>query len=446
MESGINLPPLPEGFELESAASSLPPLPPGFELEKAITPSQKFLKESGRHLARSTSRIIESLVGLPGDVMRSAQAASTFVGKGPEKIREKIGLKPLNKEIAKPSIPGSQELKEMSTKIFGDIVVPESETESFIDDIVSDASVLAIPVKGKIPFIRSIGSAIAGNVASKGAEKLGAKEGGQTAAKLGAFFLSGLAGRGNVKKFWNQQYSLAEKAIPEGAKLDAFKLDRQLDKLSHELRKGGIETPSQRFVEKPLKELQKIIYDGELRVEDAVAAKKKINELRSGLFEEVKGKGGQKYARTKINEIANFLDESLEKYGKQNPDFFKHYKAANEAYGGFQESKRVGNWINSKLPFGKLGKHGAIILEAIFKPASLKVALPALGVLKGGEIVTRMFKNPTLKRFYGNLMKDAVNENKFGVLKNLKSMEKEIEKNDPELFDSLVIPINKSKK
>lgn len=435
------IPPLPPGFQLDqNDLNSMPSLPSGFELQekKEILSKKSPLKEVGRHVARSGSRIAESVIGLPSDILQGAALGSRALEKGASKIREKIGLSPLKPENKPKGLPGSQELREFSEKTFGNIVTPQSKTESFIDDIVSDAAVLAIPVKGKIPFIRSIGSAIAANVAGKGVEKLGVGETGQAAAKIGTFFLAGLAGKGNVKKFWNNQYDLAEKSVPKGDKLEAFKLDRQLDKLSSELRKGGIETPSQKFVEKPLRDLQKIISEGELRVEDAIAAKKKINELRAGLFEEVKGKGAQKYARTKINDIAKYLDESIEKYGRENPDFFKHYKAANEAYSGFQQSKKVGQWIKKALPYGKMGHKALYLLEAIFKPAILKSTLPAFGALKTGELLTRMFKNPTLRQYYGNLMKDAINENKVGVLRNLKFMEKEIQKTDPDIFDSII--------
>lgn len=403
-----------------------------------FTPQKSTLKEVGRHAARTGSRIVESLAGLPSDILQTGQVAARGLEKVGGKIREKVGLEPLKSQERPIGLPGSQELKEFSMKTFGDIVSPKSETESFIDDIVSDAAVLAIPVKGKIPFIRSIGSAIAANTAAKGAEKFGVGEAGQTAAKLGTFFLSGLAGKGNVKKFWNNQYDLAGKAVPEGATLDAFKLDRKLDKLASELRKGGIETPSQKFVEKPLRDLQKIIFDGELNVEDAIAAKKKINELRSGLFDEVKGKGAQKYARTKINDIAKSLDETLEQYGKENPEFYKHYKAANEAYSGFQQSQKASNWIHKNIPFGKLGTLGTFVLEAIFKPAALKVTIPAAVGLKGAELMTRVMKNPTLRRYYGNLIKDAVNENKAGVFRNVKGIEKELKDQEPDVFDSIV--------
>jgi len=396
--------------------------------------SPSFISEVGRHTLRTGSRIAESVLGLPSDVLQAGQLGARQLEKMAGKLREKIGLSPLKSGIKKPGLPGSDDLRELSTRIFGEKVLPQSETESFIDNIVADAAVLAIPIKGKIPFLRSLGTALAGNLASKGAEKAGIGEKGQAAAKMGAFFLSGLSGKGTVKKYWNEQYKLAEESIPSKARMDAKKLERDLDILAFNLKKGGIETPSQRFVEKPLKELKKIIHNGKIGVEDAVKAKQKINELRSGLFDEVKGRPGQKYARTKINDISHFLDESLDKYGKNNPKFYKHYKSANEAYGGYQQSKRVGDWISRAIPGGKMGKGSLILLEAIFKPTSLKKTLPAVAAFTGGELLTRMFKNPTLRRFYGNLMKDAINENKTGFLKNLKYIEREIEKTDPEVF------------
>jgi len=84
-------------------------------------------------------------------------------------------------------------------------------------------------------------------------------------------------------------------------------------------------------------------------------------------------------------------------------------------------------------------------LEAIFKPTALKATLPAVAAFKSGELLTRMFKNPTLRRFYGNLMKDAVSENKGGFIKNLRGMEKEINKSDPDIFDQLTSQNNSDK-
>src|SRR6267378_430348 len=41
MEDRIDLPPLPEGFELESKSSSYPPLPPGFEIIPPKEPTSR---------------------------------------------------------------------------------------------------------------------------------------------------------------------------------------------------------------------------------------------------------------------------------------------------------------------------------------------------------------------------------------------------------------------
>lgn len=401
------------------------------------SPGKTKIPEVGRHVARTGSRIVESLAGLPGDILRTAELGARGVEKTGEKIREKIGLSPLKKEpIKSKTLPGSENIKEFSTKLFGETVLPQSKTEAFIDDIVSDAAVLAVPFKGKIPFVKSIGTAIAANTASKGAEKLGAREGGQAAAKIGTFFLSGLTGKGNVKKFWKNQYKLADEAVPVGEELRAFKLERNLDNLEDTLLQG-LDTPSQQAVLKPLRQLRSKIKDGILSVKEAIASKISLNELRESLFEEVKGRTGRKGARNKLNDISHFLDNALEEYGKQNPKFYKHYNAAQEAYSGFQQSKKVANWISRVIPFGKMGKTSLLLAEALFKPATLPATGAAYVAFKSGELLTRMFKNPTLRKYYGNLVKSSINENKSGFLKNLHKMEQEIKKNDPDIFDQL---------
>ena len=391
------------------------------------------LGELGRHVARSGSRVSESLLGLPGDVLRVGQIGAQQLEKGASKVREKLGLEPLDSGIKKPGIPGSSELKDLSVKIFGEKVLPQSKTESFIDDIVSDAAVLAVPVKGKIPFMRSIGTALAGNLAFKGAEKVGLDEKGQAAAKLGAFFLSGLAGKGNVKKYWSEQYKLAENAVPTGAQVETFALERKLDNLSHDLSKG-ISTPSKEFVKTPLKNIRKKIKTGKISVDELVEIKRNINEHRGKLYKDLTGKQSINYAQGKINDLSGLVDSEIAKYGKTNATFLNHYKNANEAFAGFNQSKRVGNWLGRQIKL--IGKGPLLILEGLF-PKLLPGTVASFVGLKGGELVTRVLRNPTLRNYYGNLVKDAVKENTAGFIKNLRALEKGIKKSDPELYKEL---------
>ncbi len=396
-------------------------------------PAPAPLSEVGRHVVRSGSRIAETLLGLPSDILRLSQLGAEKIEKVTGKVREKIGLEPLKSGIKKPGAPGSQELKELSTKIFGETVIPQSPTEAFLDDIVSDAAALAIPVKGKIPFMRSIGTAIIGNLGAKTAEKLGLGEKGQAVAKLGTFFLAGLTGRGTVKKYWKEQYRLADEAIPSNAKVTTFGLERKLDHLSGELEKG-ISTPSKIFVNTPLKKIRKKIKKGTVKVDELVQFKRDINELRGKLYKDLSGKQSINYAQGKINDLSGLIDSEIAAYGKKNPAFLKHYRNANEAYAGFNQSKRVGNWVGKQMK--SIGKGPLLILEGLF-PKLLPTMAGLFTGLKSAEFVTRVMRNSTLRRFYGNLVKDAVNENKGGFIKNLRAMEKEIEKSEPDIFDEL---------
>ena len=400
------------------------------------------LREVGRHVARTGSRIAESLLGLPSDILQTAQIGARGLEKGASKIREKIGLSPLETKERPKGLPGSEDLRDISTKLFGEIVTPQTKKESFIDDIVSDAAVLAIPVKGKIPFMRSIGTALAGNLGAKGVEQLGFGEKGQAAAKIGAFFLSGLAGKGNVKKYWNQQYKLAEDSVPSRAKVETFAMERKLDRLERELERG-ISTPSKSFVKSPLDNVRKKIKKGTATVDELVQIKKDINEHRGKLYKDLTGKQSIQYAQGKINDLSGILDEEIAKYGRTNPKFYEHYKNANEAFAGYNQSRRVGRWINRQL--NKIGKPALLILEGVF-PKLIPGSAAGFVGLKAGELTTRILRNPTLRKFYGNMVKDAAKENSAGFLKNLKNMEEEIKKSDPDLFDLLASENDADKK
>lgn len=401
--------------------------------EIQISESALPVQEITRHLGRTASRIGESVLGLPGDVLRTGQLAARGLEKGAGRIRRTLGMAERETGLRQPGIPGSEELKNLSQKIFGEAVTPQTAGESFVDDIVSDASVLALPIKGKIPFIRAIGTAVAGNVGEEAAKRLGAGQKGQAAAKLGSFFLAGLMGRGNVKKYWNQQYRLAEEALPADAKIDSFLLDSRLRKIERELERG-ISTPSKNFVKRPLEQIRKKAIRGEVGIDELIEMKKDINELRGSLYKDLTGKQSIRYAQGKINEVANLLDSEIQRYGKGNPKFLSHYKNANDAYAGFNQSRRVGNWIGKQIK--TIGKGPILILEGLFRKL-----IPASGVgfvgLKAGELMTRITRNPTLRRFYSNMMKDALKENSAGFLRNLKSLEKKLKEEEPDIFSRI---------
>lgn len=425
--------------EVEDEKPSYPIFGEPFDEKAAFlseTTPQKILPETKRHILRSLSRGAETLLGLPSDILQTAQLGARGLEKGAAKIREKIGLKPLDIKESPPGLPGSQELRELSTKIFGKTVTPQNEAETFADEVISDAVTLALPIKGKIPFLRSIGTAVAGNIAQKGAEKLGIGEKGQIGAKLGTFFLAGLTGRGNVKKYWTEQYKKAQEAIPSREMVPTFRMERNLDKIQRELSKG-IETPSKKFVLSPLNNIRKKIKTGRANVEDLIEMKKNLNEIRGKLYKDLTGKQSISYAQGKINDLANALDSEIAQYGRKNPTFFSHYKNANEAFSGFQQSKQFSRWLQQHI--NKIGKPTLILAEALFPKLLPTTAVGFVG-LKGGELLTRVFKNPTLKRFYLNVLKTSAEGNFPSALKNLNKMKKEMEEKEPEIWQSLSSP------
>jgi len=200
--------------------------------------------------------------------------------------------------------------------------------------------------------------------------------------------------------------------------------------------RSGVSTPSKTAVLKPLQDLKAHIKKGRMKVSDARQAKIDINELRESLFDEVKGKTARKGARTKLNDISRALDKGLEGYGKTNPKFYEPYKEANEAYAGFHQSQKVGRFLSRMLKLGKFSKGGLLLLEAILKPTALPYTVGAYGALKGGELLARALKNPTLKKYYSDILTQSLKENGAGTVRSLRKLEEGLRK-DPEFSQLL---------
>lgn len=422
---------LPHGFKIvtspQKSKDEFEELPQGFNIISSPKESKK--SEIPRHLLRSASRIAESSGGVIGDIQ---QLPLKLAASGIEKITE--SEKPRKFIESFRRMPTSEEIRDLSSSIFGEKINPQNEKEKLADNIISDAAVMAFPFKGKIPFLYSMGTAVGSNLAEFGAKKFGASQGVQNAVKMGTLFLGGLAAQPTIKKFWKNQYNLAEESIPKDAKVNTFGLLRKLDK--HQDKLKGIPSESRKKALGIIRALRKKVSRGEANPKVLIDEKKALNEIRSGLYDKFRGKELKRTLR-EVNKIAEPIDEVLEAYGKKNPTFWKHQTNANEAFGAFQQSKKSSNWVRSILPIKKIPKAALLIAEAIWKPSHLLVSAPAYSVYKLSEVLARAFRNPTTKKFYKEMIVNAVKENKGAFLQNLNKLTKSIKKNDPKAYDKL---------
>lgn len=368
-----------------------------------------------RGQAQATSRALETIVGLPGDL-------ESFVGSffGREET----------------FFPTSESLKKFSEGQTEGFTTPQSEAEEAVGEAFQDIVSFGIPIPGSgAPSLARIaGVPIAANLVKQGLKLGGADEQEASAAKIGSLLLLDLAARritgGGAEKHINSLFKASRDELSEGALLNARKLEKALDPLEKSLKSGG-SRPSRVEALKKTKEIRDVIVDGKMPVKEALDFRVSINELKDklGAFSlETPAKIRTKAIKN-LDMVKGNVIEAITDYGKaENPRFLIPYTQAEEAFAARASSDVVSNFVQKTV--GK--KLASPITKAVFG-----LALPKFGVAKVAgaftaketlKIINQIRKSPTLARFYGNALSAAVKGNAAQVSRNVLALDRKLDK------------------
>jgi hypothetical protein len=394
-------------------------------------PQQEGLKgKLARGAGRTVARPIETLAGLPGDIRDTFQnllqmgAGAIFgeeeAGKASDIARTVTGMTPLG------MAPTSQDIREKVTQaITGETLEPRTQVEESYDEFISDAASLAIPIKGKIPFMRALGTSALANLGKEGVKALGVGPGGQAATKIGTMMLMGLVGRGGARKYVNNLQKEAYKEIPEGATTNAEDLLKNVKKLESELLKGGT-SPSKVDALKLSRQLQaRIVRDPKnFRVEELPAFRRSVNDFRFN-------KGTNATQRYNLDRFDDLLNKELNQYGKTNPTFLNKYREANLGTAGLAQSNKITRKISETMDLSKLSPEtiGLLGLHTIGPKAAIAVA-PAWAANKAMKAVSRFTRNSTLRKHYLNVIRAATEGNAASITRNVNQLDAALKKED----------------
>jgi hypothetical protein len=380
--------------------------------------------------ARTTSRIGERILGFPGDVQNLIRS---FV---PESLQPYVMGVPL---------PSSQQLQEFSEKASLGYTKPENEIQEKTDEFVGDIGSMMIPGGPGYSLSRNIGIPLAGAVVKEATDN--------DYAKMGTmFFLDLISGKraqipgqrrglGGSQRYINSLFDQARQSLPEGAHF--VDVSPMVDCLNTEraiLMRGGGSPSRQQGIDR-IDRLLTRINNGQMDVHEFMPARESINELITTL-------GGWNFelppairrrSIANLNRIKGSLIEAGENYGRQeNPQFFQSWRDANEAQTVLSRSNVVANFIQRNI--GRFATHpitkslfGLITAgSSIFKPSVGAVGLGALGIYEAGKLLYRVYESPTLRRFYSNAVRGAINGQKGVLTSNVEKLDKEIKKEEKE--------------
>jgi len=384
------------------------------------------IKSGARHVARTSARIGETLVGLPGDLREVL--SNIMIGIPEYAVGEELPRWRKMVQGNGGSFPTSKDVKQGLTKqATGDYLEPLNEYEEFADNIAQDFASLAIPIKGKIPFARALGSSIIANSGSEIVKPfIGDK--GADLTKMGLLFTSGLIGQkgGGAKKYVSNLYEDMKQSVPSDASVSAAPLIKKLDKIESVLRKGDPSDASKVEAFKKIGAVRDKVKGGQISVDEVLELTKSSNEAIYGL-------GDLKRSQNQLYGIRNALHESAKEYGMQNKDFLGKWQSANEAFAATETSRKVGSWVKKNIkPKDYLYAAGALGLEASLG------SIPAAGTTVGAgaalaataysaEVLKRMATSPSLRKHYFNVIGNSLNQNKAGFLRAMKQLDKGLE-------------------
>jgi hypothetical protein len=383
-------------------------------------------REIERNIAQQTSRMAESILGAPGDIWSFAKSVFGY--------------------DSETDLPTSKSLRKKSEELSLGYTKPENEFEEKAGELQQDISSFMLPGSRTYSLARNIGIPLAANLAKEGVGSILGKKGDE--AKIGTMVILDLIsnrGKGGAKGYASSLFQNSEKAIPQGTKISSSNLTTGLNEIYNSLKKGG-STPSKSSSMKKIREILKKSKGGEIEVKELIEYRKSINELldQAKAFNPFKDPKIQGKKIKNLQNVKSKVIDSLDEYGKINPEFGKLNKAANEAWGAYEGSKKMSQVIKevgSKVlrnPISQILFLGTSGATHHFPQILSYLGLGAKGAVVGApfvfgahetyKIMHQIVKSPTLAKYYGNVLKGAASGNLQQVSKNMKKLDEKLEK------------------
>lgn len=395
-----------------------PPSPP---------PEQPSLAQEGtRQVARTASRIGESIAGFPGDIF---SLVNEFIAKpAVEFATGKPGVSYEETPLGKV-LPTTATHRKRLESAFPKTLKPQNEIEKFSDQVVSDAASI-FSGSGEAKLGKNI---LSGLLKSLGANTTGALVGDLTknesaseATKLGTLLLLSTFDKPAAAKHVSQLYKPLEEKASKLAPVRADKLETDLNLLKQKMLKGTL-APSEDFVVKEIDAVLQKISNGKITPEEAWASKRSLNEKLTKFLYDIPKKTDQARARKLAQRISHSLDDVLLETKNQDPKFYKDLKSANKAFEAIAKSSKLTNWAENNL------KHSPLTVGLVHffgLPGVAQAGGALLAPYEATKILYRIHKSPELRKYYAQTLKAMAQENAPVFNKSIKKLDDKLQEEE----------------
>lgn len=397
------------------------------------------VKETSRPFVRQLVNLGSLALGTPGDLLRTADtflvnpiynAATKFItGEAPPEYEE--------------ILPSSAQIKQSVQSLNPEYLATRNDVEELGDAIVEDFASLYAGrqlFKGKIPFantlskaqqiIRPLGIAIGSNLAETVVKDFTNNDSAAGWAKFGTALFLSMLDKQKAGQYVSQAYKKAEGLLPVDARQDASKLVAKISAIQRRASMGSL-APSEKFI---VDEIDEILKRGQyvpgtgqatMNVSTITNIKRSLSEKLDKFVYENPKKLAEGRARKLGSGVVKNINEFLDEYGKTNPEWLETYREAEQGFSTLATSNKVGNYIKNNLKSSVLTTG---LLKVLGVPIGAKTAAIGAVAYPSLQITYRIAASPLLRKYYGKIVKAAVEENSLLLNREINNLDKELQK------------------
>lgn len=394
---------------------------------------EDWLQNAQRNVSRTAASMVSTLFGIP---------------KGVHEFGKAIGIEsPLSGLLDK--LPSTQDIRSRIDTQTQGLTVPRSSGEEVSDEVFSTftnlmtggtraisqgASRLPPALRSIANLSRKLGMSVGAEAAKEGVKLYGGGETAQELSKMGSLLLMGLtlprlSGEANPTAYLENIYKERDALIPSGTMVTPTGLQNNIQNFLTKLSATG-PTPAKNQAIGPMREFLNQISDRAVSMEDMIEMYRNVNRNRAGVMAKDIGAQGAREGRRIWGEFANMFNESIEgNLGAISPQALSLHRNAQSGWETLLRSQTASQYIMDKLKNKPLQTGiaslfgGGIFYNPTAALSTASAAAGSAGLVKGTEMAYRFMQNPTLRRYYMDVVNNALVENAAGTTKALKSLD-----------------------
>ncbi len=443
-----------------------------------------FWDNAGRNVLRWGSRVVEQILGGPGDLAEAGRsilsgqaqlAPSNILGFEKPKVPEALKFNQIDepvqqgiKRLLEPSqsnllgsLPRSEELEALNKTASKGYLAPQEDWEQKSDEITKNLGRLlfgrTLPgprIPGaprstpRFDGVRKVGQDIGNAIISEGVKEgvklFGGSESSQEKAKAATLFTMGLmlpriTGQTSADRFVRDIYQQRDDLIPQNAMFNTAGIENNLRNFINNRLKYGGPTPEKNTVLAVTEDFLNRIASrgGQMTTQELLEFGRNINRNSASVYMQPLDKTGIRAARSFYGELNDIFNNAIEgQLATINPQALQLHRNAQGAWGALQQSRRVQEFVSRNvkgLPFktGVASMLGGSLFGSIANPVATATALAGAGasaglgagILSAGEALTRMYLNPTLRHYYSLVIMNSLRENIPAMVSAMKKLD-----------------------